>query len=259
MGEIVPQIAGSALASVIVAYMLVYGIGGLVGKKAFSMNSVHEALLGTTILIGIPASLAAFASLFFLPVLLAIPLPLSGWAIGAAVGLAWSILAFRHSDGGMDGCTKLFMTGASGYLTAMACWAIALADPPAGDVGMFIKPILLATPFAALGAQGRKGNGARAFLFGSFMAFFLALGFVPIEMGFADAILPDSAWLKFPIGGMVAMTIWMIVPRALLTVWALVFKVKMDEWREFFWIIGLLGVTGLFFGLLYAALTVLGL
>ncbi len=259
MGEIVPQIAGSALATVIAAYMLIYGIGALVGKKAFSMNSVHEALVGTIILIGIPAGLAAFVSLFFLPVLLAIPLPLAGWAIGAAVGLAWSILAFRHSEGGMDGCTKLMMTGASGYLTAMACWAIALADPPAGDIGMFIKPILLATPFAALGAQGRSGNGARAFMIGTFMAFFLALGFVPIETGFAAGILPDSPWLKYPIGGMVGMTIWLIVPRALLTIWALIFKVKMDEWSKFFWSIGFLGVTGLFFGLLYAGLTVLGL
>ncbi len=259
MGEIVPQIAGLAWASAVGVFILVYGVGALLGKKAFSMKDPFELVVGSGILVGIPAGLAAFVSLFFLPILLAIPLPLSGWAIGAAVGIAWWILMIQQNPKGLKGCTALFMTGAAAYLTAMAGWAIALADPPTGEVGMFIKPVLLATPFVALGAEGSRGNWARALMFGTFMAFFLALGFVPIDMGFGAAVLPDSPWLKFPIGGVVGMTIWIVVPRALMTIWALIFKVKMDDWREFAFKFNILGAIGLVLGLLYAALTVLGL
>ena len=257
--ELVSQIVAGAVATTILAYILLYGLLALRGKKAFSMNSGLEFVFGTIILVGIPAALTAFASLFVLPILLAIPMPASGWALGAMVGFAWSILAYRRSDSGMDGCVKILMTGASGYVTCMALWALVLTDPATIDVGTFVKPALLATPFAALAAQQRKGGWAKTLLVGAFAAVILALGFVPIEQGFASRVLPESPWLKFPIGGAVTLSMVVALPTAFMIVWCLLFKAKVGNLREAAFLCALFAVVGSFLGLIYAGLTVLGL
>ena len=220
----------------------------LLGRPAKIPNPL-ELLAGVGLVIGLPAAIAAAMALLVTPILIAMPLPLAGWLLIAGLSLYGFSEAQRHPGSGMEGCTKLLIAAFSGFGLCWSAAAVLLADPPAGDIASFVRPVIVAAPLALfIGKHSRKPRWRNALGFWLVIAIFLAVAFLPVEQGFAAGILPESDWLRFPIMGVLVFGVWPLLAIPL----SLIFGSRALDLRRTFRAMAAMGLVGGLFGLVWA-------
>lgn len=223
-------------------------IGRLFGHEARIPNPV-EALVGVGFIIGLPAAIAAALALIVTPFLLAMPLPLVGWLLVACMSLYGFYEARQRPNGGMEGCTTMFVVAFSGFGLCWSGAAILLADPPIGNTASFVRPLLVAAPFALFAGKHSRGNRVKqAIGFELFIAIFVAIAFLPVEQGFAADYLPASDWLRYPIMGAFVFATYPLLAIPL----GLIFGSRAIDMQKILRIMATLGLVGLSLGLIWA-------
>jgi hypothetical protein len=223
-------------------------IAWLLGRAPRFPNPVG-IVVGTGVMVGLPAAIAASLALVVTPLLVGMPLPLAGWALIACMCLYGLHEASQRPSGGMEGCTTWFVVGFSGFGLFWAGAAVLLTDPPIGNAASFVRPLLVATPIALFVAKHSSRNRVRqAIGFGLLVAIFAAIAFLPVEQGFADAYLPASDWLRFPIAGAVIFAIYPLLAIPL----SLIFGKRAIDMNRSFQAMAMLGLIGLSLGLAWA-------
>lgn len=168
-----------------------------------------------------PSHLLGTALILAVPLAFAVPLAALGGAAAFASGsspftypfvtlaaLAWLAPALKANAYGMHGCTRMFGIFSALYVAAwgavmfhMTGGLEHLADAETGIT--LLKPPLAALPFALLvtklvGRKRTRWTFLQAWL--PFMGF-MAICYFPVEAGVAGAVLPGSAWLRYPLAG----------------------------------------------------------
>lgn len=251
--------AGAAVQVVAYAYVVLLAIalvvmtgapiaGRMLGHKAKIPNPV-EALVGVGFIFGLPAAIAAALALAVTPFLLALPLPLVGWLLIACMALYGLYDAKQRPSGGMEGCTTMFVVGFAGFGLCWAGAAILLADPPVGNAASFVRPLLVAAPFALFAGTHSRGNRVKqAIGFELFIAIFVAIAFLPVEQGFAGDYLPASDWLRYPIMGAFVFAAYPLLAIPL----GLIFGSRAIQMQKTLRAMATLGFIGLSLGLIWA-------
>lgn len=195
--------------AVIAAVLLVLSLIAAVSKKSDLAVNIVGRVIGASIIFAIPLGIAAAGGLIASAALLSVGAPAMTYPF---IGLA-SLVSFRaavkHSSYGMEGCTKMFGLVASGYAFIWSGVSFAatggLDSLEATALGLrWLQPPLAALPFALTVLKLTDGKKRTAWLFVGwwvFVAAIMALCFFPVERGFAEVLLPDGDWLRFPLAG----------------------------------------------------------
>lgn len=202
--------------SVIAAVLLVLALIAAVTKKSDLAGNIVARVLGASIIFAIPLGIAVAGGLIASLVLMGIGAPPMTYAFIAPAALVSFRAAVKHPGHGMEGCTKMFGLVASGYALVWSGVSFAATgglealelDP------RWLQPPLAALPFAIVGLNvtDRKKRTAWLFIGGwAFVAAIMALCFFPIERGFADVVLPESDWLRFPLAGIAIVAILSLI------------------------------------------------
>lgn len=211
--------------AVLAAILLAMSLVSAFHKKPAHPGDVIGRVIAASIVFAIPLGIAAFGGLVASTVLLGIGAPAMTYAFIAPAALVSFRAAVKHPGHGMEGCTKLFGLLASGYalvwcgVSFAAARGLASLQSDAASL-RWLQPPLAALPFAltVLKLTDRKKRGAWLFI-GTwvFVAAVMALCFFPVERGFAEALLPENDWLRFPLAG-IAIVLFLSLVRLLLYV-----------------------------------------
>lgn len=209
--------------AVIAAVLLVLSLIGAVRKKPDHAGDIIARVLGASIVLAIPLGIAALGGLFASAVLLGVGAPAMTYGFIALASLVSFRAAVKLPGREMEGCTKLFGLVASGYALVWCGVSFAatggLESLESDTLSLrWLQPPLAALPFALTVLKLTDSKKRTAWLFiGSwaFVAAVMALCFFPIERGFAEALLPESDWLRFPLAGIAIVAVLSLVRLAL--------------------------------------------
>ena len=190
--------------------MSVLSIIGAFKKRPDHLADIVGRVLVAAAIAAVPLSFAAFAGALVSALLLAVGAPPITYAFVLFASLMSFRAAVRHPSHGMDGCTKTFALIASGYAIA---WAIVSFEATGGLTAFeadaislrWLQPPLAALPFATLilRLSGKKKRSGWLFMGAMvFLSAWMSVLFFPIENGYAEGLLPDSDWLRFPLAAL---------------------------------------------------------
>ena len=205
------QIVAYAWAALFVGGLLLMVGGAIVGRLVAKKGRVpnpFEAVFGVGVIVGIPGAFAAAMALLVTPLLVGMPLPLAGWLLIAALSLFGIVIAKGSFSGEMSGCSQMIASSVCAYGLCWAGTAIVMAEPPTGNAGSFLRPLLVAAPVALFVARHSRDRVKQGIAFELFIAVVLAIAFLPVEQGFSAHLLPASDWLRFPIAGAIVFATW---------------------------------------------------
>lgn len=222
MGDLPVLIAARAAIitfAVMAAILIVLSLASAFHKKPAHGGDIIGRVIGASIVFAIPLGISAAGGLIASVVLVGVGAPAMTYPFIGLAALVSFRAAVKHSSYGMEGCTKIFGLVASGYALS---WSGVSFDATGGMEALesgslsprWLQPPLAALPFALTVLKLTDAKKRSAWLFiGSwvFVAAVMALCFFPIERGFAEALLPGSDWLRFPLAGIAIVAVLTLI------------------------------------------------